>query len=90
LFLAGQKGRAAFCEVPGSIQKEKRKTTDYSEFPLTPHGEMMFALVQSGVSAFPNQTVIMKFFETAARYSDFFKVRKECIIPVIEALVDAR
>ncbi|KIJ50979.1 hypothetical protein M422DRAFT_27087 [Sphaerobolus stellatus SS14] len=86
----GQKGRAAFCEVPGLIQKDKRKATDYSEFPLTPHGEMIFALVRSGVSMHPNQTVIMQFFETAARYSDFFKVRKECIVPVIEALVGTR
>ncbi|KAF8589812.1 ARM repeat-containing protein [Ramaria rubella] len=88
--IKGQKGRAAFCEVPGVIQKEKRKTTDYSEFPLTPHGEMMFTLIRSGISAYPHTTVVMQFFETAARYGDFFKVRKECIIPVIEALVDAR
>ena len=88
--LIGQKGRAAFCEVPGTIQKEKRKTTDYSGFPLTSHGEMLFALVRSGVSAYPHSTVVMQFFETSARYGDFFKVRKECIIPVIEALVDTR
>ncbi|KAF8526317.1 ARM repeat-containing protein [Hysterangium stoloniferum] len=86
----GQKGRAAFVVLPGSIVKEKRKTTDYSNYPLTPHGEMMFALVSSGISTFPHITVVMQFFETVARYADFFKVRKECVIPAIEALVDGR
>ncbi|GJJ08694.1 hypothetical protein Clacol_002913 [Clathrus columnatus] len=90
LATAGPKGRAAFCEVPGVIAKEKRKTTDYSEFPLNAHGEMMFVLVRSGISSYPHTTVVMQFFETAARYGDFFKVRKDCIIPVIEALIDSR
>ena len=83
----GQKGRAAFCEVPGHIQKEKRKTTDYSDVPLTAHGEMMLSLIRSGISAYPHPTVAMQFFERAARYSE---ARKQCIIPVIEALVDTR
>ncbi|KAF9003929.1 armadillo-type protein [Cyathus striatus] len=85
---AGGKGRAAFCHAPAD--KEKRKGSDYSEYPLTPHGEMIFALVQSGLVSYPNRTVSLQFFETVARYTDFFKVRKECIIPTLEAMVDAR
>lgn len=88
--VAGVKGRAAFCQTPAAISKEKRKETDYSEYPLTRHGEMLYALVQSGISAYPHKTVAMQFFETAARYGDFFKVRKDCIVPTLEAMVDAR
>lgn len=85
----GGKGRAAFCVAP-VVPKEKRREVDYSEYPLTPHGEMLLALVQSGISAFPHRVVVMQFFETVARYGDFFKIRKECIVPTLEAIVDAR
>lgn len=88
--IAGTKGRAAFCQTPAVVAKDKRKETDYSEYPLTRHGEMLYALVQSGISGYPNKTVAMQFFETAARYGDFFKVRKECIVPTLEAMVDSR
>lgn len=86
---AGAKGRAAFCNVP-TVPKEKRKETDYSEYPLTPHGEMLFALMRSGICSYPHPIVGMQFFETAARYADFFKVRKEFVLPLLEAMVDAR
>ncbi|KAF8227304.1 ARM repeat-containing protein [Tricholoma matsutake] len=85
----GGKGRAAFCLAP-AVEKERRKATDYSEYPLTTHGEMLYALVQSGISSYPHRTVALQFFETVARYTDFFKVRKECIIPTLEAMVDGR
>lgn len=87
---AGIKGRAAFCQTPASLPKEKRKEADYSEFPLTRHGEMIYALLQSGISGYPHKTVVMQFFETAARYGDFFKVRKECIVPTLQAMLDTR
>lgn len=85
----GGKGRAAFCFAP-PVAPEKRKGTDYSEYPLTPHGEMLFSLVQSGIASFPNRTVSLQFFEAVSRYTDFFKVRRECIIPTLEAMVDQR
>lgn len=72
------------------MDKEKRKATDYSEYPLTTHGEMLYALVQSGISSYPHRTVSLQYFETVARYTDFFKIRKECIIPTLEAMVDSR
>jgi exportin-T len=86
---AGGKGRAAFCHAP-PVAKESRKTTDYAAFPLTSHGEMLLALVQSGISGYPHRAVAMQFFETAARYGDFFKVRKDCILPTLEAMIHAR
>ncbi|KAF7971065.1 hypothetical protein HWV62_22119 [Athelia sp. TMB] len=86
---SGGKGRAAFCQAP-VVAKEKRKETDYSEYPLTTHGEMLLALVQSGISRYPHREVVMQFFETAARYGDFFKIRKQCIMPTLEAFVDPR
>ena len=72
------------------VDREKRKGTDYSEYPLTPLGEMLLALVQSGISSYPNRAVSVQFFETVSRYTDFFKVRKDCILPTLEAMVDAR
>jgi exportin-T len=51
---------------------------------------MLSAMVQSNISAYPHTAVVMQFFETVSRYGDFFKVRKECIVPVLEAMVDAR
>ncbi|KAG6873947.1 pre-tRNA nuclear export protein [Termitomyces sp. Mi166 len=85
----GGKGRAAFCHAP-PVDKEKRKATDYSEYPLTTHGEMLYALVQSGIVSYPHHAVSLQFFETVSRYTDFFKIRKECIIPTLEAMVDHR
>ncbi|KAJ3496967.1 hypothetical protein NMY22_g19748 [Coprinellus aureogranulatus] len=91
----GGKGRAAFCHAPILSDKEKlahidKKKIDYSEFPLTSHGEMLSALVQSGIASYPNRAVSLQFFETVARYPDFFKVRKECILPALEAMIDSR
>ncbi|KAK2463400.1 hypothetical protein APHAL10511_004486 [Amanita phalloides] len=86
---SGGKGRAAFCQAP-AIDRELRKAANYAEYPLTPHGEMLYALVQSGMSSYPHRAVTLQFFETAARYTDFFKIRKECIIPALEAMVDNR
>ncbi|THH18865.1 hypothetical protein EUX98_g8885 [Antrodiella citrinella] len=86
----GSKGRAAFCQTPAAVAKEKRKETDYSEYPLTRHGEMLYALMQSGISSYPHKAVAMQFFETAARYGDFFKVRKDCIVPTLRAMLDTR
>ncbi|KIJ62794.1 hypothetical protein HYDPIDRAFT_113893 [Hydnomerulius pinastri MD-312] len=86
---SGGKGRAAFCLAP-AVPKDKRKDVDYSDYPLTAHGEILLALVQSGISAYPHRAVVMQFFETVARYGDFFKIRKDCIMPTLEAMVDGR
>ncbi len=86
---AGQ-GRATFCTVPKTIPKAERKNIDYSEYPLTPQGEMMELLVRSRISAYPHPAVAAQFFETVQRYSDFFKVRKEWVLPALEAFLDSR
>lgn len=88
--LAGSKGRQAFCQTPVDVAKEKRKETDYSAYPLTRHGEMLYALVQSGIAEYPHKTVTMQFYEAVARYGDFFKVRKDCIVPTLQAMVGPR
>jgi hypothetical protein len=51
---------------------------------------MLFALIQSNISSYPHRNVTLQFFETTARYPDFFKVRQECIMPTLEAMIDAR
>lgn len=50
----------------------------------------MQALVRSRISTYSHPTVAMQFFETVTRYADFFKVRKEYILPALEAFLDAR
>ncbi|KDQ14828.1 hypothetical protein BOTBODRAFT_32183 [Botryobasidium botryosum FD-172 SS1] len=87
-----EKGRLAFIQAPPDVRenKERRKEVDYSLMPLTLQGELMLALVQSGVSTYPNLAVTAQFFETVARYGDFFKVRKECIVPVLTDFLDVR
>ncbi|KAF9267725.1 ARM repeat-containing protein [Marasmius fiardii PR-910] len=86
---SGGKGRAAFCLAPSAREKEG-KSINYADYPLTTHGELLLALVQSGISAYPHQAVALQFFEAVSRYGDFFKVRKECIVPVLEAMIDSR
>jgi exportin-T len=89
LGLAGAKGRGAFCQAP-TIPKEERKKINYAEFPLTLHGELVFALIESGIATYPHQMVVMQAFESIVRYTDFFKVRKGCIVPVLEAMIGTR
>ncbi|EJD48923.1 ARM repeat-containing protein [Auricularia subglabra TFB-10046 SS5] len=79
-------GRRAFCDCP-PVEKELRKVVDYSGFPLTMQGELMMALMRSGMARYPHPTVSLQFFETLARYGDFFRVRKGCVVPALEALI---
>ncbi|KAL1668161.1 armadillo-type protein [Schizophyllum commune] len=81
------KGRAAFCEAPPAV---KGQPHDYSQYPLTAHGAVLFAMVQSGIVSYPHRAVSLQYFESVARYPDFFKVRKECIPPTLEAMIDSR
>ncbi|KAJ1307606.1 hypothetical protein OPQ81_001701 [Rhizoctonia solani] len=84
------KGRAAFVTPPEEIAKDKRKTANWESYPLTPHGEMLDALMQSRISAYPHNSVAMQYFETVGRYGEFFKVRKQYVGGVLTALIDAR
>jgi len=85
------KGRTAFCQVPPGDKTVKIKPVlDYSMYPLTSLGGMLLALVQSEIASYPNKHVALQYFETVARYTDFFKVRKECILPTLEAMIDPR
>jgi len=87
----GGKGRTAFCQVPPVDRSNKIKPVlDYSTYPLTSLGGMLLTLVQSGIASYPNKHVVLQYFETVARYTDFFKVRKECILPTLEAMIDPR
>ncbi|CAE6425668.1 unnamed protein product [Rhizoctonia solani] len=84
------KGRAAFVTPPEEVAKDKRKTANWESYPLTPHGEMLDALMQSRISAYPHNAVAIQYFETVGRYGDFFKVRKQYVGGVLTALIDAR
>ncbi|KAG8868598.1 pre-tRNA nuclear export protein, partial [Tulasnella sp. 331] len=86
------KGRFNFVQLPPELvaNKEKRKFVDSLTLPLTAHGEMMDALVKSNISTYPHVAVRIQFFESVGRYLEFFKARKECIMPVLHALLDER
>ncbi|CEL55488.1 Exportin-T OS=Laccaria bicolor (strain S238N-H82 / ATCC MYA-4686) GN=LOS1 PE=3 SV=1 [Rhizoctonia solani AG-1 IB] len=84
------KGRVAFATPPEEITKDRRKSANWEAYPLTPHGEMLDALMQSRISAYPNNTVAIQYFETVGRYGDFFKVRKQYVGGVLTTLIDAR
>lgn len=86
---SGGRGRAAFCQTPGG-EKWKGKGTDTAECILTPHGEMLYALVHSGIASHGRRVVALQFFETVARYTDFFKARKECILPTLDIFIGER
>ncbi|KAG9047337.1 pre-tRNA nuclear export protein [Tulasnella sp. UAMH 9824] len=77
-------------KVYADQQRKKDAKLQNVELPATPHDELILALVQSGISSYPHVAVRAQFFESVGRYVDFFKDRKECIIPVLEALVDQR
>ena len=68
----------------------RKPRLNYENYPLTAHGELMMAVVQSGVSSFPHSTVVMQFFEAVGRYGDFFRTRKEGASPVLSAFIDVR
>lgn len=91
-FAESEKGRFLFVQMPPELaaSKEKRKQVDASILPLTAHGEMMVALINSNISTYPHVAVRAQFFEAIGRYLEFFKVRKECMIPVLHALLDER
>ncbi|XP_006459374.1 hypothetical protein AGABI2DRAFT_201553 [Agaricus bisporus var. bisporus H97] len=88
---SGGKGRSAFVHAPPIDKNSRdRSNVDYSAFALTSLGTMLLAMVESGIVSYPNKHVSLQYFETIARYTDFFKVRKECILPALEAMMDAR
>jgi Exportin-T len=73
---------------PGASSKKPR--LNYAGYPLTAHGELMTALVQSDICSYPHSSVVMQFFEAVGRYGDFFRTRKECASPVLSAFIDIR
>ncbi|KAG8712895.1 pre-tRNA nuclear export protein [Ceratobasidium sp. 395] len=84
------RGRLAFITVPEEVAKDKKKHGNWAEYPLTPHGEMIDALMRSQISSYPNNTVAIQYFETVGRYGDFFKIRKQYVEGVLTTFIDAR
>jgi exportin-T len=67
-----------------------RVVIDYSQYELTAQGRMMISMITSNVVSYPHPAVPMQVFESAVRYPDFFKVRKEAVAPILEAIIDTR
>ena len=77
-------------ELKAAIPVAKKPRVNYSEFPLTSHGGLMLALVESNISSYPHHLVVMQFFEAIGRYGEFFRIRKECNEAVLTAFIDSR
>jgi exportin-T len=76
-----------------TVRPEKgvpKPVIDYSQFELTPLGQMLMLMIRSNVVSHPHVAASMQVFECVVRYPEFFKIRKECVAPVLEALIDIR
>lgn len=96
MFSGPSKGRGAFCNLPASITAAKpekgapKMIIDYSQYELTSQGQMLMSMIGSNVVSYLHTAVSMQIFECAVRYPDFFKVRKECVAPTLEAIIGNR
>jgi exportin-T len=70
-----------------SSSKEK---IDYSQYPLTPLGQLLTLCMTSGILTYPHPSVLLQYFETAVRYVEFWKSKPGSVQPVFQALLDQR
>ncbi|KAL7425109.1 pre-tRNA nuclear export protein [Cryptotrichosporon argae] len=63
---------------------------DYTQYPLTPLGQVLTLCMQSGVDKYPHPAVPLQYFESVVRYADFWKSKDNAIQPVLEAIIDSR
>lgn len=63
---------------------------DYTQYPLTPLGQLLSLCTSSGISSYPHPGVTLQYFEIAVRYIEFWKSKDELIQPLFEALLDQR
>lgn len=89
--VSGQ-GSGAFVVVPAlEVQKSKADVAykiDYTQFPLSPLGEMMLRACRSKIVAHPHASVSLQFFEVAVRYHEFFKLCPEYIQQILPSFLD--
>ena len=91
-------GSSQFVQIPPELARElksnlpnaKKPKLNYPDYPLTAHGQLMMALVRSNLYKHSHPFVIAHFFEAIGRYGEFFRVRKECIGPVLDAFIGSK
>lgn len=76
--------------IPGVNYNGMTERIDYDAFPLTPLGHLLTLCVESGIASYPHPSVTLQFFESVARYAEFFRAKDKTIKPMFEALLDAR
>lgn len=74
----------------GQQLQSKPETVDYSQYPLTPLGQLLVLCMSSGVSSYPHPSVVLQYFEICVRYVDFWKSKAGAVHPVFEAMLDSR
>ncbi len=67
-----------------------RDRIDYTQYPLTPLGQLLNLCMTVGVASFPHPSVPLQYFEIGVRYGDFWRSRPGSIQPMLEAMLDTR
>ncbi|RXK35182.1 hypothetical protein M231_07553 [Tremella mesenterica] len=67
-----------------------RERIDYSQYSLTPLGQLLTLCMTSGISAFPHPSVSLQYFEIGVRYAEFWKSKPEAVPPLFEAMLGER
>jgi exportin-T len=86
-------GMFAYVVVPPEERakiKSYDQRLDYTQFPLTPLGEIILRVAKSNIASWPHPSVPLQFFECAVRYHEFFQLVPECIPNVLSAFLDQR
>jgi exportin-T len=86
-------GLFAYVIVPSEEKGKSQKfdhRIDYTQFPLSPLGEIMLRVAKSNITSWPHPSVPLQFFECAVRYHDFFQLVPDCIPNVLSAFLDQR
>ncbi|KAI5478878.1 Exportin-T [Pseudohyphozyma bogoriensis] len=87
-----QTGPGAFVQVPvAEVQRAKREADyriDYTQYPLSPLGEMMLRACRSKIVTHSHPSVSLQFWEVVVRYHDFFKLCPEYIVEILPSFLD--
>lgn len=86
-------GTSAFVLVPSKDQgklKQYDNKVDYTQYPLSPLGDIILRVVKSPISEFPHPSVLLMYFESVVRYHDIFQLAPECIPIVLSVFLDHR
>jgi len=86
----GQAEDALAQPLPGVYYGGSKDRVDYSQFPLTPLGQLLNLCHTVGIANYPHPSVVLEYFWIAVRYVEFWKAKDGMIQPMFEAMLDQR